>query len=143
MLLSANLVQGISSPSQYLLNTLSTSSLDTYGAIVDQYSGLPVAFYSPGLGLTNNVYKQHLFSVGVSETIGPNRYGVYGSLSSQQALTPPTTTVPTKSYGLSFTWNRDIRPDLTGFASVGYYNSNNVITSTTNVLTPTAGSSTN
>ena len=138
MLLSASLVQGISSPAQYIQNTLATSSLDSYGAIVDEYSGLPTAFYSPGLGLTNNVYKQHLLTVGVSETIGPNRYAVYGYLASQQALTPPTTTAPTKSYGASFNWYRDIRPDLTGYASIGYFNSTNVITPIANVITPTA-----
>jgi hypothetical protein len=143
MLLTANLVQGISSPAQYIQNTLATSSLDPFGGIVDEYSGLPTAFYSPGLGVTNNVYKQHLFSVGVSETIGPNRYAVYGNLASQQALTPPTTTVPTKSYGINFSWYRDIRPDLTGYASVGYYYSTNVLTSTANVITSTPGTNTN
>jgi hypothetical protein len=143
MLLTANLVQGISSPAQYIQNTLATSSLDAYGSIVDEYSGLPTAFYSPGLGLTNNVYKQHLLSVGISETIGPNRYAVYATAVSQQALTPPTTTAPTKSYGANFSWYRDIRPDLTGYASVGYYNSTNVLTSTANVLTSTPGTSTN
>jgi hypothetical protein len=143
MILTASLVQGISSPAQYIQSALGTSSLDPYGAIVDEYSGLPTAFYSPGLGLTNNVYKQHLLSVGVSETIGANRYAVYGIFASQQALTPPTTTTPTKSYGVNFSWYRDIRPDLTGYASVGYYNSTNVLTSTTNVSTPTPGTSTN
>ncbi len=138
MLLTANLVQGISSPAQYIQNTLATSSLDPFGGIVDEYSGLPTAFYSPGLGVTNNVYKQHLFSVGVSETIGPNRYAVYAIATSQQALTPPTTTAPTKSYGANFSWYRDIRPDLTGYASVGYYYSTNVITSTANVIRSTA-----
>jgi hypothetical protein len=143
MLVTANLLQGISSPAQYIQNTLSTSSLDPYGAIVDEYSGLPTAFYSPGLGLTNNVYKQHILNVGVTETIGVNRYSVYTVLASQQALTPPTTTTPTKSYGVNFNYYRDIRPDLTGYASVGYYNSTNVITSTANVVTSTPGTNTN
>ena len=127
MLLTANLVQGVSSPTQYILNSVATSTLDAYGAIVDEYSGLPTAFYNPGLGLTNNVYKEHLFSVGVSETIGPNRYSLYGTYANQQALTPPIT-APTKSTGASFSWYRDIRPDLSGYASVGYFNSANVIT---------------
>ena len=130
MVLTASLVQGISSPTQFIQNTLASSTLDQYGAIVDEYSGLPTAFYSPGLGLTNNVYKEHLLSVGISELIGPNRYSLYGSYASQQALTPPTTTTPTKSYGINLSWNRDIRPDLNGVASVGYYNSSNVLTTT-------------
>jgi hypothetical protein len=131
MLFTANLVQGVSSPAQYLLSTLETSTLDPYGAIVDEYTGLPTAFYSPGIGLTNSVYKQHLLSMGITETIGPNHYSVYASYSSYQSLTPPTTTAPTKSYAINFSYNRDIRPDLTGFASLGYVNSANVITTTT------------
>src|SRR5437899_5224907 len=129
MLLSANLVQGISSPSQYLLNTLSTSSLDTYGAIVNQYSGLPTAFYSPGLGLTNNVYRQHLFNAALTDAIGLNRYTLYGFYANQQSLTTPVST-PTKSVGVSLAWGRDIRPDLNGSASIGYSNSANVMTLT-------------
>jgi hypothetical protein len=130
MVFTASLVQGISSPAQYIQNTLATSTLDPFGSIVDEYSGLPAAFYSPGLGLTNNVYRQHLLNFGVSEAIGLNRYLLYGSLASQQALTPPTTTVPTKTYGANFAWYRDIRPDLNDYASVSYTNSSNVITTT-------------
>ncbi len=134
MLFTASLVQGISSPAQYLQSALGTSTLDAYGAIVDEYSGLPAAFYSPGIGLSNNVYKQRLLSMGITETIGPNHYSVYATYANQQSLTPPTTSTsnsPTKSYGINFTYNRDIRPDLSGYASLGYYNSANVITSTT------------
>src|SRR5467141_3325768 len=131
MLLTASLVQGVSSPGQYLQSTLETSTLDGYGAIVDEFSGLPAAFYSPGIGLTNGVYKQHLLSMGITETIGPNHYSVYASYANQQSLTPPTTAAPTESYGINFSYSRDIRPDLTGYASLGYVNSANVITSTT------------
>ncbi len=130
MLLTASLVQGLISPTQYIQSSLATSTLDPYGAIVNEYSGLPSAFYSPGLGLTNNVYKQHLLNVGVTEAIGPNHYSLYGSASNYQSLTPPIT-APTKSYGINLTWSRDIRPDLSGYASLGYYNSSNVITTTT------------
>jgi hypothetical protein len=131
MLFTASLVQGVSSPAQYLLSSLETSTLDAYGAIVDQYSGLPTAFYSPGIGLSNNVYKQHLLNMGITETIGPNHYTVYASYANQQSLTPPTTTAPTKTYGINFNYGRDMRPDLTGNASLGYANSSNVIISTT------------
>lgn len=129
MLLTASLVQGVSGQSQYLASTLATSTLDPYGSIVDEYSGLPTAFYNPGLGLTNNVYRQHLLNFGVTETIGRDRYSLYGTAANQQSLTPPVT-APTKSYGLNLTWARDIRPDLNGYASLGYFNSSNVITTT-------------
>jgi len=141
MLLTASLVQGISSPTQYIQNTLATSTLNPYGSIVDEYSGLPAAFYSPGLGLTNNVYKQHLFNVGITESMGPNTYSLYGTYTSQQALTPPVTSAPTKGYGVNLIWNRAIRPDLNGVASLGYFNTANVLTVST--PTPVASQSQN
>ena len=127
MLFTANLSQGIFGQSQYLASTIATATLDPYGAIVDEYSGLPTAFYNPGLGLTNNVYRQHLLNFGLTETIGRDRYTLYGTASNYQSLTPPVTT-PTKTYGINLVWYRDIRPDLNGNASLGYYNSSNVIT---------------
>jgi hypothetical protein len=133
MLFTATLVQGLSTSTQYIQSSLANSTLDSYGSIVDEYSGLPTAFYSPGLGLTNNVYKQHLFNAGISETIGLNHLSLYANYANQQSLTPPTT-APTKSYGINFAWSRNIRPDLSGNASVGYYNSTNVVTSA--VATP-------
>ena len=130
MFFTANVVQGLSTSTQYVQGSLSNSTLDPYGSIVDEFSGLPTAFYSPGLGLTNNVYKQQLATAGISETIGPNRFSLYANYANQQSLTPPIT-APTKSYGINLAWFRDIRPDLNGTASVGYYNSSNVVTSTT------------
>jgi hypothetical protein len=122
----ASLVQGINSPSQYLQNSLANSTLSPYGSIVDQYSGLPTAFYSPGLGLTNGVYKQHLFNGQISDAIGPNSYSLYGYYDNQQSLTPPIT-APTKSIGAYASWHRDIRPDLNGTASVGFANTANAV----------------
>ena len=126
MAFNASLIQGISGQTQYLASTIATSTLDPYGSIVDQYTGLPTAFYSPGLGLTNNVYRQHLLNFGSTEAIERNRYSLYGSVSNYQSLTPPVT-APTKSYGINLSWYRDIRPDLGGYATIGYYNSTNVI----------------
>jgi len=144
MLFTANLSQGVSSPAQDIGSTLATSTLNPYGSIVDVYSGLPVTFYSSGLGLTNNPYRQHLLNFGVTETIGLNNYSLYGYLANQQSLAPlvpvpttpvtapPTTpvTAPTKSVGVNLSWNRAMRPDLNGYASLGYFNSSNVITTT-------------
>ena len=122
----ANLVQGVSSPGQYLQGSLANATLNPYGSIVDQYSGLPTAFYSPGLGLTNGVYKQHLFNGQITDSIGRDRYSLYGYYTNQQSLTPPIT-APTKSIGGYATWDRDIRPNLNGSASVGYANTANAV----------------
>jgi hypothetical protein len=135
MLLTASLVQGIAAQGQLFQSNLATSTLSPSGAIVDQFSGLPTAFYSPGLGLTNNVYRQHLFNVGLIDTIGPNSYSLYGLYYEQQSLTPPVT-APTKSAGVNFAYNRDVRPDLSGYASLGFVNTTN---SPTVFLSSTAG----
>lgn len=144
MLLTASLVQGISSQGQLFQQNLANSTLAPSGAIVDQFSGLPTAFYSPGLGLTNNVYRQHLFNVGLSDAIGPNSYSLFGFYNEQQSLTPPIT-APTKSLGVNFTYTRDIRPDFRGVAAIGYFNSINsptVLTSSSsnfNTVTASVG----
>jgi uncharacterized protein (PEP-CTERM system associated) len=145
MVFTANLVQGINSPGQDIGSTLATSTLDPFGSIVDEYTGLPVTFYSPGIGLTNNVYRQHVLNFGVTESIGLNNYSLYGYYANQQSLTPTipaavippisagtisSITAPTKSIGVNFGWGRSINPDLNGSASLGYFNSSNVITAT-------------
>ena len=130
MLFTASLTQGVSGQSQYLASSIASSTLDPYGSIVDEYTGLPTAFYAPGLGLSNNVYRQHVLNFGVTEAIERDRYSLNGSVASYQSLTPPVITAPTKSYGINLSWYRDIRPDLGGYTSLGYFYSSNVITTT-------------
>jgi hypothetical protein len=48
MTVTATLVQGLSTSTQYIQNSLANSTLDAYGGIVDEFSGLPTAFYNPG-----------------------------------------------------------------------------------------------
>jgi hypothetical protein len=133
MVFSANAVQGTSSQGQFFQGALATSTLSPSGAIVNQTTGLPTAFFNPGLGLNNNVYRQHLYNAGLTDTIPPNSYSLFLFYNDQQSLTPPVT-APTKTVGINFTYGRDVRPDLTGYASVGYTNSTNAVS----VATPTA-----
>ncbi|MGH7046129.1 MAG: hypothetical protein ACREE2_07030 [Stellaceae bacterium] len=122
----ASLVQGISSPAEFLQTSLANSTLSPNGAIVDQSLGLPTSFYLPGSGLSNTVYREHLFNAQITDSIGPNSYGIYGYYTNQTPLTPPTTGA-TKSAGASLSWTRDIRPNLNGTASVGYSNTSNAV----------------
>jgi hypothetical protein len=122
MVFSANLVQGIASQGQLFASNLGNSTLNPSGGIVDQSTGLPTNFYSPGLGLSNNVYRQHLFAAGVNDALPPNYYSLYGSYAEQQSLST-TVSVPTKSLGVNFTYSRDIRPDARGYAAVSFVNS--------------------
>ncbi|HYZ40544.1 MAG TPA: hypothetical protein VE687_07955, partial [Stellaceae bacterium] len=140
LVFSANASHGVSSQSQYFQNSLAASALSPSGGIVDQYTGLPTAFYNPGIGLTNNVYRQHIYNAGLTDTIPPNSYSLYGFYYEQQSLTPPTT-APTKSAGISLSYSRDIRPDLRGSASVGYANSvNSPVVSPTGISSGATGS---
>ena len=135
----ANLAQGFSSPAQYFQTALSSSTLNPNGAIVDQYSGLPTAFYNPGLGLTNNVYRQHSYNFGLTDHIGLNSYSIYAFYLNQQSLAPPITP-PTNSLGSSFIWTRDIRPGLNSYTEVTYSRTTNVVT--INAPTPVNNTST-
>ena len=66
------------------------------------------------------MYKQHLLNMGITETIGPEPLFGVCHLCQPAVAYPPTTTAPTKTYGINFTYGRDIRPDLSGYASLGY-----------------------
>src|SRR5204862_1254206 len=44
--------------------------------------------YNLGIGLSNKVYRQHLFNVGPTDAIGADGYAVYGYYTEQQSLTP-------------------------------------------------------
>jgi hypothetical protein len=135
MVFSANLVQGVSSQGQLFASNLSNSTLTLTGSIVNQSTGLPTTFSSPGLGLSNSVFRQHLFNAGLSDALPPNYYSLFAFYTEQQQLSTPVA-APTKSLGVNFIYTRDIRPDVSGSASVGFLNSVNsptVVPGTTTV----------
>ena len=114
----------MSSQGQFFSSNLANSTLSPSGGIVNQSTGLPIALSSPGLGISNNVYRQHLFTAGLTDSLPPNSYSLYGSYAEQQSLSTGAG-VPTKSLGVNFTYSRDVRPDVSGYASVGFLNSVN------------------
>jgi hypothetical protein len=63
----------------------------------------------------------------LSEVIPPNSYSLFLFYNDFQSLTPPITAA-TKSVGVNLGYSRSMRPDLTGYASVGYVNSVNAPT---------------
>jgi hypothetical protein len=135
LVFSANAVQGVSSQGQFFASNLANSTLSPSGGIVNQSTGLPTALSSPGLGISNNVYRQQLYNAGLTDSIPPNSYALYGSYLEAQSLST-TVGVPTKSLGINFSYTRDIRPDASGYASVGFFNSVNsptVVPGTTTV----------
>jgi uncharacterized protein (PEP-CTERM system associated) len=124
MVFSANLVQGVASQGQLFASNLSNSTLTLSGSIVNQSTGLPTNFSSPGLGISNNVFRQHLFNAGLSDALPPNYYSLYGYYAEQQSLST-NASVPTKTLGVNFVYTRDVRPDVSGYASIGFINSVN------------------
>jgi hypothetical protein len=135
MLFSANLTQGLGSQGQFFASNLANSTLSPSGGIVNQSTGLPAAFSSPGLGISNNVYRQHLFTAGLSDSLPPNYYSIYGTYLEQQSLSTAVS-IPTKTLGMNFIYSRDIRPDVSGYGSLGFLNSVNsptVVPGTTTV----------
>jgi hypothetical protein len=125
----------VSSQGQLFASNLGSSTLSPSGGIVNQSTGLPTALSSPGLGISNNVYRQQLYSAGLTDTLPPNSYSLYGSYLESQSLST-TVGTPTKSVGVNFSYSRDIRPDASGYASIGFYNSVNsptVVPGTTTV----------
>ena len=87
------------------------------------------------MGVSNNVFRQHLFNAGLSDALPPNYYSLYGSYAEQQSLST-NGGVPTKSLGVNFVYTRDVRPDVSGSASIGFVNSVNsptVVPGTTTV----------
>jgi uncharacterized protein (PEP-CTERM system associated) len=135
MVFSANLIQGVSSQGQLFASNLSNSTLTLSGSVVNQSTGLPTTFSSPGLGLSNSVFRQHVFNAGLTDALPPNYYSLFAFYTEQQQLST-TAAAPTKSLGLNLGYSRDIRPDVTGNASVGFVNSVNsptVVPGTTTV----------
>jgi uncharacterized protein (PEP-CTERM system associated) len=110
-----------------VLGSPSHPTLSPSGGVVNQTTGLPTAFYLPGVGLSNNVYRQHVYQAGLSEVIPPNAYSLFLFYNQQQSLTPPIT-ASTNSLGVNLAYTRSMRPDLSGYASVGYVNSVNAPT---------------
>jgi len=135
----ANLTQGITSGAESFANTLASSTLSANGSIVNQSTGLPSTFYNPGVGLNNSVYRQHQYNFGLTEVLGRNSYSLFAYYINAQSLTPPIT-APTDSEGANFSWSRDIRPDTSGYASLGYTRTTNVVT--VNSLAPVPNTST-
>jgi hypothetical protein len=135
MVFSASLVQGVSSQGQLFASNLANSTLTPSGSIVNQSNGLPTTFSSPGLGLSSSVFRQHLFNAGLSDVLPPNYYSLFAFYVEQQQLST-SVAAPTKSLGVNFIYTRDIRPDVSGSASVGFVNSVNsptVVPGTNNV----------
>ncbi len=129
--LTAAAIQGVGSEQEQFADTLAQSSLDTYGQLVDQYN-LPTAFFNPEFGLQNNVFRYYLYRARLMTTVGPNRFYLFSVYNRQNSLA--FAQLPITSIAANLGWSREIRPDLTADAEVGYAN----VTNQTVPTTPTS-----
>jgi uncharacterized protein (PEP-CTERM system associated) len=120
--LIATAVQGVGSQQAGIQSNLAGSSLDAYGRLVNQYD-LPTAFVNPEFALQNNIFRTYLYQAGITSSVGSNTFFLFGFYNRQVSLAIPQP--PTTSIGANFGWTREIRPDLTAYASVGYANVTN------------------
>jgi len=140
-LLTAEALHGLGSQQDQIANTLTQSSLDPFGSIVDQYN-LPTAFVNPAFGIQNDVFRSKSYRINVTTAIGVNRLSLFGTY--DQRISLSSLAAPSTSVGVHFGWSRDIRPDLTGNMAVGYSNvSNLTVTVNNNPSTATLINNTN
>lgn len=123
----AYITQGISSTGQSFQSGLAGSTLGANGAIVNQGTGVATQFFNPGVGLNNFPYRQHLYNFGLTKQLGRNSLSLFTYYTTAQQLTTPAPP-QTNSVGSYFSWNRDIRPDTNGYASLGYSRTTNAVT---------------
>lgn len=123
--LTASASQGLSSTQQDIQNALVGASFDPYGRIVDQYN-LPTAFVNPEFALENAIFRSRQYRAGVTTSIGPNRFFLFGFYDRRVSLgTGSGSSAPSTSVGANFSWSRDIHPDLNGSISFGFANVSN------------------
>ena len=141
MVVTASASRGLSSEQEDIANTLSSSSLEPSGALVDQL-GLPTALVNPEFSLANGVFREKTYRLGVTETIDVNTFSLFASYDQRSTLATTLGVPPppaSKAISVNFGWTRDIRPGLSASFSVGYGTVSNLNVATasnpTNVTT--------
>lgn len=127
--LLASLSNKLTSSQEGALETLDASQQDVNGQIVDQYSGLPSALFNPEFSyLTNGIFRDRLFSVGLQATYDRDTFGLFltsdhrvgvGALSPSFIASPMSTGNDTAN-GANLNWSRSLTPKLSSTATLGY-----------------------
>ena len=129
-ILTASATQGIGSSQEEIQNNLISSNLNQYGQLVNQYDQ-PTAFYNPEFVLQNDVFRVRRYEVNLRTIIGVNTFDLVGFYQRQASFVNQTS--PSTGLGANFYWSRQIRPDVTANASLGYARATNLT-----FVTPTA-----
>ncbi|HEV2098797.1 MAG TPA: hypothetical protein VGR45_07700 [Stellaceae bacterium] len=129
-IVTASATQGIGSTQEEIQNNLIDTNLNQYGQLVNQYDQ-PTAFANPEFVLQNDVVRARRYEAAVRTIIDVNTFNLLAFYERQSSFV--TQTPPSTSVGANFFWSRQIRPDLTGNASLGYAHATNLT-----FVTPTA-----
>ncbi len=114
----ASYTQGIETTQSAILQGLGTSGLAAGGTIINPATGLPSTVVNPNFPLQNDVFRTKLLRGGIISAVGRNTFTLTAfreERTSQAGLLPSDT-----STGVSVQWIRDINPDTSASALVGY-----------------------
>ena len=115
---TASLSQGRSSPQQQIQNALATTTLTATGTLVNQTTGLPTSIVNPQFGLQTTIFDFRNFSLGVNSALGDNVFGLFAAYDQRIAVSSAAGSSSSKS--LNFNWSRQLTPDLSSSATLGY-----------------------
>jgi uncharacterized protein (PEP-CTERM system associated) len=135
----ASYARNRASQQEQILDNLNSSSVDIFGNMVDQVTGLPTALVNPEFALANAVFKQDRARVGLQTRLDRNVLGLFGFLTRRTELGRPVVVngvIPGggTAKGVNFTWGRSLTPRLNSGAQLGY-----AIQSSSDQKTLTAG----
>lgn len=110
--------QQIETTQQEIIQALEGSSLGPGGTIINPTTGLPSTVVNPNFPLQNDIFRVKALRGGVISAVGRNTFTITGFREERISLAHllPSET----SEGGSFQWVRDINPDMSGSALVGY-----------------------
>jgi uncharacterized protein (PEP-CTERM system associated) len=120
---SFSITQGQSTTQQQIGAALGLSALTPGGVLINQNTGLPSPLVNPLFGLQNTIFTYQTLTAGVTSVIADNTLSLFASYSEEQAKAGGSGSSTGTSINLN--WSRQLNPDLTGNATIGYTTANN------------------
>lgn len=115
----ASYVEGISTPQQAILGSLSTAAETSGGTIVNAQTGLPMSLYNAQLALQNDILRYTTFTGGVTANLSPNTFTA--TIVQQTILSLTGATPNDSSIGGTINWSRAISPTTNFSATAAYF----------------------
>lgn len=123
----ASFTRNRTSQQQQIFNNLNASSVDPYGNVINQVTGLPIALGSTNFGASNAIFSYRTANAGLQTSFERNSIALFAFLSQQSPLGTPigtaaivSTTSDSTSGGVNLNWARSLTPRLNSNARVGF-----------------------